>query len=165
MPEDPLDVKETCEEGSGVRLDETAHVASRQRKPKRSLRAEGSVSPTTPLPKRFSARPKGVPVKAPPPEETWSAEVELESVKDRLQLRESWRHSCAALECCRDDSEKPNEKERSEAASEAVKEVTRALEDTQLEDLQEETIEAVLEAGSCEEGASLRQHHDETGSY
>ena len=99
-------------------------------------------------------------MKVPPPEENWSAEAELEAAKTRLQLRKSCRHSCAVLECCRDDSEKPNEKERSEATSEAVKEVTRALEDTQLEDLQEETTEAVLETRSSEEGAPLRQHHN-----
>ena len=118
------------------------------------------MSPTTPLPKRFLARPKGAPVKAPPPEEKWSAEVELEAARTRFELRKSWRDSSAVLEHCRDDSEKPTEKERSEAASEAVKEVTRALEDAQLEDLQEETTEAVLETRSSEEGAPLRQHHN-----
>ena len=165
MPEDVSNVTETREEGSGGRSLEAGHVASRQRNPKRSLRAEGSVSPTTPLPKRFSARPKGAPVKAPPPEETWSVEAELELVKDRLQLRESWRHSCAALECSRDDSEKPTETGRREAVPEGVKEVTEALEEAQLEDLQEETTEAEIEAESCEEGASLRQHHNETRDH
>ena len=53
--------------------------------------------------------------------------------------------------------------ERSEAVSEAVEEVTKTLEGTQLEDLQEETTEAVLEAGDSNEGASLRQHHNEEG--
>ena len=45
-----------------------------------------------------------------------------------------------------------------------MKEVTEALEEAQLEDLQEETTEAEIEAEDCEEGASLRQHHNETGS-
>ena len=67
------------------------------------------------------------------------------------------------MELYRDDFEKPNGTERSEAVSEAVKEVTKTLEDTQLEDLQEETTEAVLEAGDIDEGASLRQHHNEEG--
>ena len=160
MPEDVSNVTETREGGSGGRSSEAGHVASRQRNPKRSLRAQGSVSPTTPLPKRFSAHPKGAPVKAPPPEEKWSAEAELEVARTRSELRKSWRDSSAALEHCSDDFEKPNEKEGSEATSEAVKEVTRALEDAQLEDLQEETTEAVLETRSSEEGAPLRQHHN-----
>ena len=164
MPEDTPDVAETGEGGSGGRSSQTGHVASRQRNPKRSLRTQGSVSPTTPLRKRFSARPKGAPVKEAPPGETVIAETGEEAKRIQRQLRESWRDSSAALEICVDDCEKPKETEGKEAASEAVERVTRTLEDTQLEDLQEETTEAELEAESGEEGASLRQHHNEKRS-
>ena len=89
----------------------------------------------------------------------------LEAEKGLRQLRESWRDSSAVLELCCDDSEKPNDTEGSGAVSEGVKEVTEALEEAQLEDLQEETTEVETKAESCEEGASLRQHHDETGDH
>ena len=92
------------------------------------------------------------------------ADTGCEGEKGRRQLRQSWRDSSAALQLCCDDFEKPSEKERNEAVSEGVKEVTEALEEAQLEDLQEETTEAEIEAEDCEEGASLRQHHNETGS-
>ena len=165
MPEDVSNVTETREEGSGGRSSEAGHVASRQRNPKRSLRAQGPASPVTPLPKRFSARPKGAPVKALPFGETLVAETGLEAERVRHQLRESWRNSSAVLELCRDDPENPSETGRREAVPEGVKEVTVALEEAQLEDLQEETTEAEIEAESCEEGASLRQHHNETGDH
>ena len=92
------------------------------------------------------------------------AETGCKAEKVCLQLRQSWRDSSVALQLCCDDFEKPSEKERSEAVSEGVKEVMEALEEAQLEDLQEETTEADIEAEDCEEGASLRQHHNETGS-
>ena len=165
MPEDVPNVTETREEDSGGRSSEAGHVAPRQRNPKRSLRAQGSASPVTPLPKRFSARPKGAPVKALPFGETLVAETGLEAERVRRQLRESWRNSSAVLGLCCDDSEKPTETGRREAVPEGVKEVTEALEEAQLEDLQEETTEAEIETESCEEGASLRQHHNETGDH
>ena len=162
MPGDVSNVTETREEGSGGRSSEAGHVASRQRNPKRSLRAQGSASPVTPLPKRFSARPKGAPVKALPFGETLVAETGLEAERVRHQLRESWRDSSAVLELCCDDPEKPNETGKSGAVSEGVKEVTEALEEAKLEELQEGTTEAEIEAKNCEEGASLWQHHNGT---
>ena len=133
MPEDVSNVTETREEGSGSRSLEAGYVASRQRKPKRSLRTQGSASPTTPLRKRFSARPKGAPVKGTPPVETLVAETGLEAERTWLQLREGWRDSSAALESCCDDFEKPKETKRREDVSEAVKGVTEALKKAKLE--------------------------------
>ena len=99
-----------------------------------------------------------------PPVDPLVAETGCEAERVRLQLRQSWRNSSAALQLCCDDFEKPSEKEGSEAVSEGVKEVTEALEEAQLEYLQEETTEAEIGAEDCEEGASLRQHHNETRS-
>ena len=160
MSEDIPNVVEMREESSGGRSSVVGHIASRQRKPKRSLRTQGSAGPTTPFPKRFSARPRGAPVKAPPSEKYWSAETELEAARTRFQLRESWHDSSGALQLYHDDFEKPNETERNGAVSEGVKEVTEALEEAQLEELQEGTTEAEIEAKNCEEAASLRQHHN-----
>ena len=165
MPEDVPNVTETREEGSGGRSSEAGHVEPRQRNPKRSLRTQGSASPVTPLPKRFSARPKGAPVKGSPPEETQVAETELEAERVRFELQESWRDSSAALELCCDDSENPRETKRREATSEGVKEVIEALGGAQLEDLQEEMTEAEIKAKSGDEGASLRQHHNGTRDF
>ena len=85
-------------------------------------------------------------MKALPPVDPLVAETGCEAEKVCLQLRQSWRDSNAALQLCRDDSEKLSEKERCEAVSEDVKKVAETLEEAQLEDLQEETTEVEIEA-------------------
>ena len=163
MPEDVPNVAELREESSGGRSSVAGYVASRQRNPKRSLRVQGQSSPYTPLPKRPSARPKGAPVKGSPSEETLNEEAEFETEKARRELRDSWRRSSEVLQGCADDFEETLEAGRREVLRNEVKTVTEALEGAQLEDLQEETTEVDIKAESDDEGASLRQHRNETG--
>ena len=92
-----------------------------------------------------------------------SEEAEFETEKARRELRDSWRRSSEVLQGCADDFEETLEAVRREVLRNEVKTVTEALEGAQLEDLQEETTEVDIKAESDDEGASLRQHRNETG--
>ena len=102
-------------------------------------------------------------MKGSPFEEVLDEEVEFEAVKAKQELRDSWRRSSVILQGCVDDPEGSLRAARREAFRDEVRAVAEALEGAQLEDLQEETTEVDIKAESEDEGASLRQHHNETG--
>ena len=155
MPEDTRDPEEEREGGPEGRSSAAGQGATRQRNPKRSLRVQGQSGPYTPLSKRPSARPKGAPVKGSPSEELLSEEAEFEAAKAKQELSDSWRRSSVILQGCVDDFEEPPEAARREAFRNKIRAATKALEEAQLEDLQEETTEVDIKAESEDEGASL----------
>ena len=87
----------------------------------------------------------------------------MEAERVGPQWRESWRNSTAALELCRDDFAEAREKAQHWAFRGEAKAAIIAVDEAQLEEFQEEATEVAIEAESEREGASLRQHHNETG--